>query len=301
METMLLDEIFYFVKVVDFGGYTKASKALGIPKSTLSKGVSKLESELGSNLLIRNTRNQSLTSDGERLYSKALPLIESLRSLQDQFLTEDPVIKGHIRIAAPEDIGTKLIASSLLGLHEKYPNLSFDLNLSSKVLNVVKEGFDLAIRIGKLHESELRFKKLGAIELVPVMSPLYSFDAKNLLNPSDLKEHSWVILNEGKTTKKWEMTSGKKVEELKITPQFSSNEISGVLSLVEAGLGLGMLPLFLIEKYLEQGSLIRVAKKWKVKKVPVSLVSAVPTSSSPSLKIAAEHIEKTLSKIFKET
>jgi LysR family transcriptional regulator for bpeEF and oprC len=174
METIQIELSRLFVKVVQHGGYSKAANALRLPKSTISKAIKRLEDETGTKLLIRTTRSQTLTAAGRLFYETCLEPIQILENAQKSLYGQDNIISGRIKLTAPEDLGNFVITKVISRFSKKYEKLDFETHYSNEVMDLVKDGFDFAIRIGTLKESSLKQKKIGEFELIPVALKVFA-------------------------------------------------------------------------------------------------------------------------------
>ncbi len=161
---MQIELVQVFVQVVKNGSFTRAAETLRVPKSTVSKAISRLESETGTKLLIRTTRSQTLTAAGKVFYDSCVGPIQAIEDAQKSLSGNDSMLNGTLKITAPEDLGTDVIAPACGRLTLKHSGLNFELNYTDQLLDLVKDGYDLAIRIGYLKESGLKSRKVGEIK-----------------------------------------------------------------------------------------------------------------------------------------
>jgi DNA-binding transcriptional LysR family regulator len=287
---MDLEVIRQFVKVVQNGSFTKAADSLRVPKSTLSKAVSGLEKETGTKLLLRTTRSLTLTAAGRAFYETCLSAVQTLEEAQKSLYGNDTIISGKIKLTAPEDLGSTVIAPAIGILTRKYPSLRFELIYTDEILDLVKDGYDLAIRIGKLSESALKVKRLGDLVLIPVASPDYLKSANKIRHPKDLEQHSCLAITSNTANKNWSFKSGKETATIKVHPRIESNLMSSLLQSAIAGAGVAFVPGFLAKKDLKTGDLVRILPEWSGAGIPVSLLSPLAMTSSARLKIVSETI-----------
>lgn len=285
-----------FVKVVKMGGFSKAADAMRIPKSTVSKAVTRLESETGSKLLIRTTRSQTLTAAGRAFYDSCVGPIQAIEDAQKSLSGNDSLLTGTLKITAPEDLGTEVIAPAVGQLIHRHPGLKFELIYSDVVIDLVKEGYDLAVRIGNLKESSLKSKKLGEVKLIPVASPGYLRNKSKIHNPEDLREHTCLTLGPRSTQGEWLLKSKNRQAKISIEPRIVSNQMSSLLKATMANAGISVIPGFLCRQALESGKLVRVLPQWTTVGMPVSLLSPLAFSSSARLRIVADHLAEEIQK-----
>ncbi|MEH6345055.1 MAG: LysR family transcriptional regulator [Bermanella sp.] len=286
---MEIQLIHYFVKIIEHGSFTKAADILKVPKSTLSKAVSKLERETGTKLLIRSTRKQTLTAAGREFYESCLGPIQTIEDAHKALYGQDSVISGTVKITVPEDFEIFLLSSCIQQLGEKYPKLKIIIKSTNEVVDLIGEGFDFAIRIGPLEESNLKVRTIGHIKLATVVAKQYL--AKIELNtPQDLMNVRCIGLSSNKPYQAWKMTKNKKTQTIKTPLTIETNQITSVYKLTLTGAGVSVLPTFLCQKDIDSGQLISVLPDWQYANVPVSLISPLSTIHSVRLKVVSEEI-----------
>jgi len=286
---MEIQLIHYFVKIVKCGSFTKAAELLKVPKSTLSKAVTKLERETGTKLLIRSTRKQTLTSAGRDFYEACLDPIQTIEDAEKSLYGLDSIISGTIKITVPEDFEIFLLSSCIQTLCENYPDLKIIIKSTNDVVDLVGEGFDFAVRIGPLEESNLRVRTIGHIKLATVVSKQY-FERIELDSPSDLTNVRCIGLISNKPYQVLTLTKDEKTETIKTQLTVETNQITSVYKLTLSGAGVSVLPTFLCQEDIDTGKLVKVLQEWEYMKVPVSLVSPLSTINSVRLKVISDEI-----------
>lgn len=290
---MELDLTRIFVKVVQYSSFSKAAEALKMPKSTVSKSISRLERETGTKLLIRSTRSLNVTQAGRAFYEASLGPIHQLEDAQKALYGKDNLLTGTVRITAPEDLGTYVIAPAIAKLSVQHPMLQFDLKYTDTLLDLVRDGFDLAVRVGPVRESGLKLKKAGEVTLVPVASPAYLKGKEKIKSPRDLSQHQCLSLDLPQTATRWTLQSGDKKVQVPIQAKILSNQMSCLVQLALADGGIALVPTYICQPYIVNGKLIRVLPSWGNTGWPVSILSPLAPSSSARLKV-------TVDKIFEE-
>lgn len=296
METIELELSRIFVKVVQQGGFSKAAELLKIPKSTVSKSISRLEKMTGTKLLMRTTRSQTLTDAGRLFYETCLEPIQILEDAQKSLYGQDTVVSGTIKLTAPEDLGSYVISPVIGLLCQVHSEIRFDLHYSNEIVDLVKDGFDLAIRIGQPQESRLKIKKLGQIELLPVASPQYLKANKKIQTPSDLSEHACLGLGRKGIRSQWMLKNGKKQVQIPISRRVESNQMTSLLNIAVAGAGVLLAPAFLCRSEIESGRLVKVLDGWMGVGAPVSIISPVSIASTARLKLVSDKISAAIQK-----
>lgn len=287
---MELDLARYFVKVIQFGSLTKAAESLKVPKSTLSKALARLEDETGTKLLLRTTRSLTLTAAGRAYYETCLGPIQTLEEAQRSLHGQDSILSGLVRITAPEDLGGEVIASIVSQLTQQHQHLNFDLQYTDEIVDLVRDGFDLAVRIGQLRSSSLKVRKIGELTLVLVASPEYLKTSSKIKSPADLQRQNCVSMNVGSNSFVWSLRNRRETLKLKINPRITSNQMTSVLQMTLAGGGIALVPIYLCERHIRSQKLVRILPEWTMSGLPVSLVSPLASSSSARLKLVSEKL-----------
>ncbi len=286
---MEIQLIHYFVNIVKHGSFTKAATLLKVPKSTLSKAVTKLENETGTKLLIRSTRKQTLTDAGRQFYESCLGPIQTIEDAEKTLYGQDSLISGTVKITMPEDFEIVLLSGCIQRLCKSYPDLKIVIKGTNDVVDLVGEGFDFAVRIGPLEESNLKSRTIGHIKLATVVAKQY-LSKIELNTPKDLMNVRCIGLSSNKPYQVWKLTKNKKTETIKTPLTVETNQLTSVYKLTLTGAGVSVLPTFLCQKDIDTGQLVSVLTDWKYSDVPVSLISPLSTIHSARLKVVSEEI-----------
>jgi LysR family transcriptional regulator, regulator for bpeEF and oprC len=255
---MQIELVQIFVQVVKSGSFSRAAEALKIPKSTVSKGLTKLEKDSGTKLLLRTTRSQTLTAEGRIFYDACLGAIESIENAHKSLYGNENLLTGTIKLTAPEDLGTEVIAPAVAALSQKYHGLSFQLIYTGEIIDLVKEGYDLAVRIGKLNESSLKVKKIGELKLILVASPAYLKNRNKISKPENLKEHDCLALSLKSEWTQWQLKSHTGSVQVSVKSRLASNQMSTLIKAAISGAGIALVPAYLAQRYLKSEKLVRV-------------------------------------------
>lgn len=264
MGTIDLDLLPVFVAVGETSSFSAAAVKLGIPKSSVSRSISRLEQATGVRLLHRTTRKVALSTAGAALYERVSPQLSALvRSLGDlPELEEQP--SGQVRVTAAVDFGSSVLADIIARFVARYPAVEIDLRLSNDFVDIVAEGFDVAFRIAMrpLRDSSLMAQKAGAIAMQLFASPSYLALRGAPRSPRDLERHTWVVYR-SKRAVRMEGPSGAAT----VVPQgrVVSDDMSCSRELVRAGAGIGLLPTFTTDADVAAGHLVRVLPRWAVR------------------------------------
>jgi LysR family transcriptional regulator for bpeEF and oprC len=295
---MNLDLVQIFIQVVKNGSFTKAAGQLRIPKSSVSKAIAIIEKQLGVKLLIRTTRSLTLTAAGKLLYDQCAGPIELIESASKSISGSEKILAGRLRITAPEDLGSKVISPAIAELSQKHSQLQFELNYTDEVIDLVREGYDLAVRIGKLNESSLKVKNIGDVSLVMVAAPKYLKTRTKIQDLDDLKSHDCLALAILTSINVWRLKSGIQQKQISIKPKIVSNHMSSLLAAALSGAGVALVPNFLCRELISSQRLVHILPKWSSMPLPVSLLSPLPFSSSQRLRVVADCLAEEIGKVL---
>jgi len=293
---MNIELVQIFVKVVQTGGFSRAAAVLKLPKSTVSKAVSRLENESGTKLLLRTTRSQTLTAAGRAFYDSCLGPVQAIEDAQKSLSGSDSLLSGTLKVTAPEDLGTELLSPAVGRLIGQHPGLNFELVYSDERMDLVRDGYDLAIRIGPLGASGLRSKKIGDVKLVLVASSEYLAARPRIQRPEDLSSHACLTFNGGVGKHFWQLQSKAATAKVPITARVTSNQMTALLKAAIGGAGVAVVPAFLACSAAQAGKIVRVLPQWATPGVAVSLLSPLPFSSSARLRMVSDYFAAELQK-----
>ncbi len=259
---MDLNEIAVFIKVVEMGSFTQAARQLGMPNSTVSAKVSDLETRLGVSLLKRTTRKLFVTDEGRAFFDRCHRGLEELRAAEEELTAGQKEPQGLLRVTAPIELGGTVIPKIVQAFKVQYPKVNFELNLSDRTVDLVGEGFDIAIRAGDLKDSSLIAKKLGSVHFALFASPQYLKKSGTPQHPKDLRQHSCLQFSP-LGTDEWKLQGAKGSVVVSMSQQVVSNELSSVKSLALNHLGIALLPTFFCYPEMQNGKLVPVLPEWR--------------------------------------
>jgi DNA-binding transcriptional LysR family regulator len=254
-----LNDLRVFVRVVDRGGFAVAARELGVPTSTVSRTIARLEESTGSRLLHRTPRSVRVTSEGRAIHASVREAVGTLeraaRSLEPA--TRQP--KGVLRVTAPTDLGSAFLADVVVAFGERYPLVQIDLALSNRPVNLVDEGFDVAVRVApRLTDSTLVAKKLGDLEHALYASPRYVDGHGAPSSPGDLDSHRCIVFRGKDLAKTWKLHDDKTAIELEVRARMGGDDFGYLRALVLAGGGIALMPRLLCAKDDAAGRLVRL-------------------------------------------
>lgn len=251
-----IDAMRAFVAVVIEGSFTTAANTLQLSPQLVSKYVSKLEEQLNSRLLNRTTRKVSLTEAGNHYFAHAQQILLSIDDMESQLggLQQNP--KGVLRISAPVSFALRHMAQLITDFQMRYPLVTVDLQLTDRKVDIVEEGFDVALSIGKLKSSSLIAKQVAPIRVVLCASPEYLKKHGTLDKPEDLVNHRYLHYSYMNMDAKEEIYQLLKAKYLKQGSEFRSNNGDVLVEAAIAGAGLVLQPTFIVSEAVSRGKLV---------------------------------------------
>lgn len=257
---MDLDAIAVFVKVVETGSFSGAARLLKMPKTTVSAKVAALEKRLGVILIHRTTRKLSVTEAGEQYFGHCANAVREIELGESALQATQAGPSGLLKVTAPVDFGHTLLPNIVHAYLQRYPGTSVELQLTSRTVDLVGEGVDLAIRAGRLKDSSLIARRFFAIETKLWAAKSYLADAGVPQQPSELARHRLVALSSMKTVM---LTRGRKSAEVAVSSRVVTDDFEVVKAMIALGEGIGWLPDFHIKGAPAGGELVQVMPDWK--------------------------------------
>lgn len=245
-----------FVTVVEAGSFSAAAERLDAAKSAVSRRISSLESRLGVKLLNRTTRRLSLTDNGRAFYERAGRILADLHEAEQSVSDADSRLRGRIRLAAPLSFGLGHLAPAIIAFAKRHPEVRIDLDLNDRQVDIVNEGFDMAVRIGRLTDSSLIARRLCPIRLVAVASPDYLSANPPPLTPQQLSEHQGLRYTNTPRQQFWRFTDSNGNDIVPDIPdRLTANNGKILADAAANGLGVTVQPTFIVHPYLQDGRL----------------------------------------------
>jgi DNA-binding transcriptional LysR family regulator len=246
-----------FVEAVETGSFARAADKLGLTRSAVGKSVARLERRLGARMFHRTTRAQSLTEDGQVFYERcrrALDEIDAAEAALDAGRRE-PV--GRLRVSVPLLLGRHCIASVLARLARKHPRLDLEVSFSDRVVHLLEDGFDLAVRIGELRDSaNLAARRLGVQTFVMCASPAYLAGRQRPVGPDDFANLTALTYSRAGREEPWEMHDAGGRRTLPFARHLRFDDVEAIADAALAGFGIARLPRWLIASRLRSGELL---------------------------------------------
>ena len=269
-----LQQFLAFAQTARRGSFAAAARDLGQAPSTLAKSVGRLEAQLGVKLFHRTTRQVSLTPDGERLYRRCERVLAEVEDLQADAAGTRAAPSGTIRIDAPITYGRRILMPLFAKLLQQHPQLQLDLRLQDAYADLVREGLDVAIRIGALQDSRLVARRFDWQHLVFVASPAYLAARGTPRRIDELSGHDIIVFRMPSSgrVRPWQLREGRRVVELHPTHRVQVNDGDGMVAAARAGLGLTQIPDYMAADELAGGQLVQVLADKQPPPMPISAV-----------------------------
>jgi len=281
-----------FVAVVDTGGFTKAAELLGTPKATLSASVAELEAHLKVRLLHRTTRRVSVTADGAAYYERCVRILEDLRDAEESFSSRQANPRGRLRVNVASVVASRLLIPFLPTFFERYPDIQLELGCSDGPLNLLSDGVDCALRGGNIEDQSMIARRVGSMQIVTCATTSYLAKHGRPSHPHDLKNH--VCLNYFSQLNghlyDWDFSRNGQRMTMPVGSQLTLNDSNAYVDACLAGLGVGRLPTYIFNQYLECGALELVLGEWLSDPAPFHVVYPSSRHLSPKVRVFVEWV-----------
>ena len=270
-----LNDLQFFAHVVEHGGYAAAERALGIPKSRLSRRISQLEEDLGVRLLQRSTRKFAVTDVGQSVYRHAQSMLAEAQAAREAVdrLSAEP--RGLIKISCPPALLQESLAAMLPEFLRKYPQVRLQMQVSNRRVDLINEGVDVALRVrSQLNDDgELVMRRFGEIRELLVASPAYLDRAGRPQHPAELSQHATLSIAEDDSRQRWTLHGpNAEVERVDLQPVLMAHDFPLLLGAARAGMGIAFLPETACAEAVRRGELEVVLQHWHL---PLGICHAV--------------------------
>lgn len=276
-----------FARVVDEGSFSRAAERLGVSKSTISKQVARLEDRLGTRLLNRSTRRLALTEAGTRLYERCQRIIAEAEAAEAEAGSLQTEPSGLLRVSTGVSFGQLHLARCLPALLERHPGLSVELVLNDRVVDLVEEGYDVALRIGDLADSALIARRLSPVRRVLAAAPSYLARRGTPALPRDLaaQGHDCLGYSYSAGGCEWVLHGPDGAHRHRFKPRVLANNGDSLAAMAAAGLGIVQMPTFILDRGLRSGALAVVLPEFEPP--PISLYAVYPPGRPLAAKVRA--------------
>jgi DNA-binding transcriptional LysR family regulator len=261
--TMDLNEAETFVRVVETGGMTPAAKLLGVPRSTVSRRIARLEEALGVQLLKRTTRRVNLTEEGRAFFQRVQPALASAREAAAvvKDLADEP--RGVLRVSSLVDFSLSVLGPLVARFADEHPELRIDMHIDNRSVDLVGEGFDCALRAGPMPDSSLVARTIARFDMTLFASPAYLEAHGTPTSVADLEDHAFVLFRAPEGRKQLALVGpGGEQVQVPIEGPVTTDDFGFVQRLVRAGAGIGLMPAFLGMAPRQRGELVALLDGW---------------------------------------
>ena len=267
-----LNAISVFCKVIETQSFTQAANQQNISVAMASKLVSQLEEHLKTRLLQRTTRKIVPTEAGMLYYQRCQAILLDLNEADSSISNMTTSLQGNLLISVPRDFGLLYISPNLPKFIELHPNLHVEIEFEDKRVDLVAEGYDLALRIGYMQDSSLVARKISSSPMHFVASPSYLESRGTPLTPDDLEYHQGLLYKSSLNQVHWQSTKANQIQRYKIQSKVVSNNGMALLEMTKAGLGISNSPSFFVKEALASGELVEILSEYKQKPLDIYVV-----------------------------
>jgi len=274
-----------FNAVVDAGSFVKAAEALKMSNAAVSRYVVDMENRLGVRLLHRTTRRLALTEEGHVFYARSKELLDELAAAEDEITSRSDAVSGLLRINAPFTFGVLYLAPLWGAFRALHPKVKLDVTLADRLVDLVEEGYDVAIRIATLQSSTLVSKRLATTRMVLCASPQYLALRDTPRHPSELADHAVISYSYWSTKDEWHFKGPAGAVSVKTDPCIHTNNGDTCRAAALAGQGIILQPSFLVGADLASGALLELMPEFR--SLELGIYAIYPTRKHVSPKVLA--------------
>lgn len=280
-----------FACVVEHRSFSGAASAIGVSKATVSKAIARLEAQLGTALFHRTSRRLTLTDSGAALAERAGRILAEAQAAEEAAIDSAKAPSGMVRIAAPITFGIRFVADAIADLIVEHPGIQIDLRLSDARVDIVADGFDIALRIADLPDSSLRARRLAPIKARVVAAPSYLAEHGTPRHPADLAHHACFLYANAIGAWQFRKADG---EEAAVRPAgpLTTDNGDAMMPALLAGLGIARLPDFIIDRELADGRLVEILSDWSPMNVALHLLTPPSTLRPARVELVIEFLSQ---------
>lgn len=290
-----IEDMQIFVTTVDTQSFTAAADRLGLSKQFVSRRVMALEERLGARLLVRTTRRLSITDTGRAYYERAVKILQDVDEAERLVANQNAEPRGTLRLTAPMSFGTMHLGPAIARFMANCPEVTIELDLSDRFVDVVGEGYDMAVRIGQLGDSTLVARAIAPTQLLLCASPAYLAQHGTPAAPAELKQHQCLLYGHSRSVN-WPLTERGRAITLPVSGRLRANNGELARDAAVAGLGIALLPTFIIGEALRSGALVTVLDAYAPPPLTIYAVYPQHRQQSRTVKVFTDFLRTTFGK-----
>ena len=275
MKTPDLNDLQFFAVVVEHGGYAAAERALGIPKSRLSRRITQLENDLGVRLLQRSTRRFAVTDVGQSVYRHAQSMLSEAQAAREAVDRVSAEPRGVIKVSCPVALSQDTLSQLVPDFLRQFPQVRLQLHVSNRRVDVIQEGFDVALRVRTqlLDDGELVMRRFGDVRELLVASPAYLDRVGRPTHPSELAQHNTLSMSDDESRQRWSLHGPNgEIERVDIQPSLMAHDFPLLMAAAREGMGIALLPELTCADAVRRGELEPIMRDWHL---PMGICHAV--------------------------
>ncbi|WP_342246556.1 LysR family transcriptional regulator [Pseudomonas sp. OTU5201] len=289
-----LNAMAVFVRVVESGSFSAVARELGTSQPTISKQVQALETSLGGRLIARNTRQLSLTDEGQRYFEQCRQILSAVDIAELSFQTGREQVAGPLRVASSVSLGRTCIAPVLGEFLARYPQVNLDLQLSDRNEDLVSEGIDVSLRIGELPASGMIARRLGHMRRVVLAAPAYLAARGTPQSPEALREHNCLVFSLLPDAGTWTFIRDGHTQSVRVSGNARSNSSEAIREMVLSGLGISLSPDWLFMADLAAGRVVALLQDFTPSTLPIHALSPANRRQSARVRAFVDFIAQKL-------
>ena len=289
------DDMILFVQVVEEGSFSRVAEKLSLTNSVVSKRIARLEENLNTQLLYRTTRKLSLTDAGRTLYNKAKIAKSAFQEAENAVTGYGEDMKGHIRITMPVVSANFIFSESIAEFCKQHPEVSVELQITNRLVDLIEEGFDLALRTAVLEDSSLIARRLIDSQWIICATPAYLKQHGTPQTPEQLQNHECLVYKFDNTANStWPLYIDGKEQLISVHGRFHSNHLSAIKQAALSDLGIAFLPQVLIYEEIQKNTLTQILQCFTSKKLGLYAVYPKARQPDQKLKLLVAHLRDSL-------
>jgi DNA-binding transcriptional LysR family regulator len=288
-----IEQYFAFAQTTRRGSFAAAARDLGTSPSTIAKSVARLEAGLGVKLFHRTTRRVNLTADGERLFRRCERVLAEVEDLRAEAAGVRATPSGTLRIDLPITYGRRVVMPLLADVVQRHPDLRLDVRLQDGYADIVRDGLDLAIRAGALHDSSLVARRIDWQQLIVIASPSYLAARGTPRRITDLPRHDIIVFRQPTSgrPRPWQLRQGGRAVELQPEARAQINDGEGMVAAAAMGLGLAQIPDYMASDELARGAVVEVMASFRPAAMPISAIMPSSRLLPPRVRVVLETLD----------